>query len=457
MPYIPWWQRMSPPTFAERFNLGGLAERVGFGDGTEIVEGIELIEKLKFKKDKLGRPFISDYQEKLKILKDLQKNKYINPNTNKAFTPKEWLDASASYRSKHKDPTAFLEKKKEYQKKYMAEKKKDVSYKKKFLQSKKEEYYTTERKKWKPTVKQSGRGVLLEQRNKMLSYMSNAAQSGNTNYTEIIKNGKFLGVTDNATGINYYEAGYKGKLGSKSKLITAHADFKNVNSLAKMAEKFKRALPNKAIQSYFSTYGKVPTMGQLYNYLKADPRYLSKMTSTALSNNPLQLHHQISMAESPTKKLQLLLKDRNNQAGVLMEEYKKGNITRDKLNTELKKINARVKADGRYVGAKEIPPKKRLEVAKTQTTKLFNKMLKENPEQLKKIAKLITKQTTKRAGAKLLYPAMIANELLFGRTFDEVAGFPLTVSRDVEQINELADMAKEKFNYFDGGIVSLKR
>ena len=32
MSYIPWWQRMSPPTFAERFDLGGLAGRVGFKD-----------------------------------------------------------------------------------------------------------------------------------------------------------------------------------------------------------------------------------------------------------------------------------------------------------------------------------------------------------------------------------------------------------------------------------------
>jgi len=32
MAYIPWWQRMSPPTFAERFELGGLAGRVGFKD-----------------------------------------------------------------------------------------------------------------------------------------------------------------------------------------------------------------------------------------------------------------------------------------------------------------------------------------------------------------------------------------------------------------------------------------
>ena len=79
------------------------------------------------------------------------------------------------------------------------------------------------------------------------------------------------------------------------------------------------------------------------------------------------------------------------------------------------------------------------------------------PKSLLKLWKPAAKQTTKRASAKLLYPAMIANELLFGRKFDEFKSFPLTVSRDVEQINELADMAKEKFNYFDGGIVSLKR
>ena len=29
MSYIPWWQRMSPPTFTERFDLGGLAGRLG--------------------------------------------------------------------------------------------------------------------------------------------------------------------------------------------------------------------------------------------------------------------------------------------------------------------------------------------------------------------------------------------------------------------------------------------
>ena len=36
------------------------------------VENLE--QELKFKKDRLGRPFISAYQEKLKLLEDLQKN-----------------------------------------------------------------------------------------------------------------------------------------------------------------------------------------------------------------------------------------------------------------------------------------------------------------------------------------------------------------------------------------------
>ena len=39
MSYIPWWQRMSPPTFAERFDLGGLAGRIGgIGDRQPFAE-----------------------------------------------------------------------------------------------------------------------------------------------------------------------------------------------------------------------------------------------------------------------------------------------------------------------------------------------------------------------------------------------------------------------------------
>ncbi len=36
MAYIPWWQRYEAPTFAERFELGGLAGRVGFSEGSDV-------------------------------------------------------------------------------------------------------------------------------------------------------------------------------------------------------------------------------------------------------------------------------------------------------------------------------------------------------------------------------------------------------------------------------------
>jgi len=55
MAYIPWWQRMSPPTFAERFDLGGLAGRVGFKDGP-ILKG----ESLKIHLNK----FVADFKNK---------------------------------------------------------------------------------------------------------------------------------------------------------------------------------------------------------------------------------------------------------------------------------------------------------------------------------------------------------------------------------------------------------
>ena len=97
----------------------------------KTIKGAEDIEKLILRKDKFGRPFLSEYQEKLKLLKDLQSNKYLNPKTNKPFTPKEWLGSTASYRSKFRDPETFLQKKKDYQRKYMAEKKKDPEFRKK--------------------------------------------------------------------------------------------------------------------------------------------------------------------------------------------------------------------------------------------------------------------------------------------------------------------------------------
>jgi len=45
MAYIPWWQRMSPPTFTERFDLGGLA-----GSEPRIIHGTKMGNREGFSK-----------------------------------------------------------------------------------------------------------------------------------------------------------------------------------------------------------------------------------------------------------------------------------------------------------------------------------------------------------------------------------------------------------------------
>ena len=60
MAYIPWWQRIEPPTFAERFDLGGLAgRRVGFDEGTKpILPRDKFIElRIKYKKTHTNAEF----------------------------------------------------------------------------------------------------------------------------------------------------------------------------------------------------------------------------------------------------------------------------------------------------------------------------------------------------------------------------------------------------------------
>jgi hypothetical protein len=156
---------------------------------------------------------------------------------------------------------------------------------KNFKLRKKEEYYSKERKKRQETkLSNNGRGVLLERRNNLLGYMSEAAKRGNPDFKEIIEDGKFLGVKDVANNINYYEAGYKGKLGKNSKLINSHPDYDNLKALNTLANKFKTETPNKAISSYFSAYERVPTYSEMYNFLQADPRFMKNISPRFFSN-----------------------------------------------------------------------------------------------------------------------------------------------------------------------------
>ena len=358
------------------------------------VEGIELIEELKFKKDRLGRPFISAYQEKLKLLEDLQKNKYINPKTGKKFTPKEWLDASATTRSKYRDPKSFLQKKKEYQKKYMAEKKKDPAYKKEFLKKKKDEYFKTVDKKYK-VDKGAGKAILQIQDNKLLGYLLTAANKQKKNlkgdakpqFEEVTKNKKFVGVKDNKTGITYHHARYKGPLGVNDRLITDHPQFNKIKDLTKIADGFKRSLPNATIASYFAKYDRVPTNAELYNFLSKDPDLVSKYSAQAMASNPLELHHRLGVEVAPDKSLQLTPRVKNNTAGVIVEEFKKGNLSKSEVEKQLKKINVRVKLPGTksYIGAKDVAPTQAVGAAKREVSKMFLERIKEDPNVVDKI------------------------------------------------------------------------
>ena len=108
---------------------------------------------------------------------------------------------------------------------------------------------------------------------------------------------------------------------------------------------------------------------------------------------------------------------------------------------------------------KDMSGKERKDFERTESKKLKNK-------EMKKIVKQIAKKSTKSAGAKLLYPAMLVNQLLFGDKFSKGPwDFPLTITEDVKQTNELLEMIGDKVNlaaggrvsYLDGGIASLKK
>ena len=358
------------------------------------INGAKEIEKLILKKDKTGRPFFSEYLEKLDLLEDLQNKKYTNPKTKKPFTPKEWLGSTASYRSKFRDPESFLQKKKEYQKEYMAEKKKDPTYKKEFLKKKKEEYFKVVDKKYK-VDKGAGKAVLQMQDNKLLAFLLTAANKQKKNlkgnikpqFEEIIKDKKFAGVKDNKTGITYHHARYKGPLGVNDRLITDHPEFNKVKDLTKIADSFKRSLPNTTIASYFAKYDRVPTNAELYNFLSKDPDLVSKYSTQAMSKNPLELHHRLGVEVAPDKSIQLTPQVKNNTAGVIVEEFKKGNISKDEAAKQLKKINVRVKLPGTksYIGAKDIAPTQAVGAAKREVSKMFLERIKEDPNVVDKI------------------------------------------------------------------------
>lgn len=356
---------------------------------SDELPGIELIENLKFKKDRLGRPYLSEYQEKLKLLEELNKNKYIDPRTNKIFSPEDWLKPKkpdgtlyseksfASIRSKIRQGPDFLDKKAAYQRDYMRDRKsKDPEFAKTILDKKKEEYYSSTRRVKDKSIPTPGKAILKEERNRLLSYMSNKKN-------EVYKSGKFVGVKDPDTGIIYLDAGYKGKLKPNEKLISDHPDAAHLLDLISVAKKFKTDLPsNKILQDFFKDFKRLPTNAELFNFLSADKKFRGSMQKKRFTNNPLEIHHILGKDISATKHLQLTLRDRNDYAGKIVEQYKRNSIDYETAVKNIEKLNVRVKLPGdkKFVGGKELDALAALKVAKTRTTKMVKKEIKDNPK-----------------------------------------------------------------------------
>lgn len=401
------------PNAQRRFQLKQRTKTIeGLKQKASQIKGSGLISNLLTKTDKMGRPYLSDYMEKLNALEDLQTNQYINPKTNKPFTPKEWIEVPATTRGKARDPETFKSKKAEYQKQYMKERKiADPSFAEKQKDIRKKEYFEKATKKVAPLGK--GKGVLLLENNRLLQYMNTAFKKQSKNlkgtdklpeFEEIIENGRFVGMKDNKSGTNYYHAGYKGPLDANSKLITNHPQYKNLKNLTRTADKFNRSLPNKTIASYFDAYDRVPTTGELANFLTRDKKYISKYSKQAMSRNALQLHHTLGVEKGPTKKIQLTLQDRNNAAGSVVEQFKSGSLTKQEAAKQLKKLNVRYKLPGtrEYIGAAELSPQQSARVAKQRVTNLFNQAIKEDP----KLAYEIAKRFDITKGGQKLYSGM---------------------------------------------------
>lgn len=403
------------------------------------IKGSESISNLLTKKDKMGRPYLSDYMEKLNALEDLQTNQYINPKTNKPFTPKEWLAVPATTRSKARDPETFKSKKAEYQKQYMkARKKADPKFAEMQKDIRKKEYFEKATKKTSPIGK--GKGVLLLENNRLLQYMNTAYKKQNKNlkgtdkipeFEEIFEKGKFVGMRDNKAGINYYHAGYKGELGPKSKLITSHPDYKNLKKLTRLASEFNKSMPNKTIASYFDAYDRVPTTGELANFLTRDKKYISKYSKQAMSTNPLEVHHTLGVEKKPTKGLQLTLRDRNNAAGSVVDQFNNGSLTKQEATQQLKKLNVRYKLPGtkEYIGAKAISPEQSVKTAKQRVTKLFNQRLRENP----KLAEDIAKRFNITKGGQIVLTSGV-DVTQINKLFPEVGNFIKSFGGDVGQL-----------------------
>jgi len=380
MAYIPWWQRMSPPTFAERFELGGLAGRVGFKDNPL--------------KNFIRNPVGINQYTKLTPSKTLVEIQAIIDNAPTVEIDGKFFEQSA------KD----LQGRSEYSGKELITRKEHEKYKDKL--------------KYKST-------------------------------------GKKRIVSPNQTNIKRYET-IKKVQGSNISMIGSGQTGKQFSHVYPLIEDAPPGTKTTFVIDA-KMNRKLEGFNQIGQKIAEEQSLIKKNNKFPLTGNAKK---QMEVLNGRAKlnarnAINTLGKNFKGQIGYFQVDTETG-IFKNKAGNFKMSFAGLKNKDKIY---KDMSGKERKDFERTESKKLKNK-------EMKKIVKQIAKKSTKSAAAKLLYPAMLVNQLLFGDKFSTGPwDFPLTITEDVKQTNELLEMIGDKMNlaaggrvsYFDGGIASLKK
>tara|TARA_B100000029_G_scaffold228535_1_gene226198 strand:+ start:1383 stop:3746 length:2364 start_codon:yes stop_codon:yes gene_type:complete len=373
------------------------AQRKNIRDGMYTLESLK--ETKQEKNLKAGR---------VRKLNNLKEFKPINPNTKKVYTEDEWLSLKRHQRTKALNLTKDAE---GYKQRLKINKRKTYLNNREKIINKVMDYYyegggkekarAREGKVYKEGPLKGKGGILQADNNRLLKYMSVAAEYENPKFEIYEEDGKFAGVRDTDKNIIYRDHRYKGNKGVP---ITAHPDYKNTMVFAKTAEKFKYDRPDKLLGSYFAKYERVPTYAEMYNFFQRDPR----MSAKTKVQNPLELHHMATMEKYPTKSYQLALFDKNTSANRIINDYNtpgsdayKNKALADK---RLKKLNIKLKIGGEFLGGGAKTAGGALSAAKTKTTAMFKTELAKNPklvEEMTSYLKIIGCPNNKAMGGRI--------------------------------------------------------
>ena len=354
----------------------------------DIRDGMYTLESLK--ETKREKNLKAGRVRKINIL---NKFKPIDPDTGKVFTEEKWVSLPQYKRVEAvnlvKDPVGYKERlKKSARKSYLANRDKIIERQQDYYYEGGGKEKAAERRNiaYKEGPLKGKAGLLQSENNRLLKYMSVAAEYGNPKFEIYEENGKFAGVRDTDKNIIYRDHRYKGNKGVP---ITAHPDYDETQFFSKTAKKFKYDRPDKLLGSYFAKYERVPTYAEMYNFFQRDPRVSAKTKV----QNPLELHHMATMEKYPTKSYQLALFDKNTGANKIINDYNtpgsdafKNKALADK---RLKELNIRLKIGGEFLGGGAKTAEGALAAAKTKTTGIFKKQVAENPQLADEMAKYL--------------------------------------------------------------------